>query len=185
MRRAAEKTSAAAARQAASGHLPVPRWRRHPHQRRLDPPANARGTAAGRRTGTLPECALSGYAGTDLPSAADLDWDLLHKETDSILALAKELGVWVVLGSNHRLSGDHKPHNSLYVINSQGQIVDRYDKRFCTDTDLRYYSPGDHFVTFGLNGVKCGLLICYDMHPPGTVSPVCEDGRAVDVALVL
>ncbi len=110
--------------------------------------------------------ALSGYAGTDLPSAADLDWDLLHKETDSILALAKELGVWVVLGSNHRLSGDHKPHNSLYVINSQGQIVDRYDKRFCTDTDLRYYSPGDHFVTFDLNGVKCGLLICYDVRFP-------------------
>jgi len=114
----------------------------------------------------FPECALSGYAGEDLQSAADLDWELLHKETDSILALAKELGVWVVLGSNHRLSGDHKPHDSLYLINSQGKIVDRYDKRFCTDSDLRYYSPGDHFVTFELNGVKCGLLICYDVRFP-------------------
>jgi predicted amidohydrolase len=107
----------------------------------------------------FPECALSGYAGEDVPSSADLDWELLHKETDSILALAKELGVWVVLGSNHRLSGDHKPHDSLYLIDSQGKIVERYDERFCTETDLRYYSPGDHFVTFDLNGVKCGLLI--------------------------
>jgi hypothetical protein len=62
----------------------------------------------------FPECALSGYAGEDVPSPADLDWGLLHKETDAILALAKELGVWVVLGSTHRLSGDHKPHDSLY-----------------------------------------------------------------------
>ena len=114
----------------------------------------------------FPECALSGYAGQDFPSAADLDWELLHKETDSILALAKELGVWVVLGSTHRLSGDHKPHNSLYVINAQGQIVDRYDKRFCTESDLHHYSPGDHFVTFDINGVKCGLLICYDIRFP-------------------
>src|SRR5262249_30506730 len=59
----------------------------------------------------FPECALSGYAGVDLPSIQDLDWDALHRETEAILALARELGVWVVLGSTHRLSGDHKPHN--------------------------------------------------------------------------
>src|SRR4051794_22258371 len=32
------------------------------------------------------ECALSGYAGVDLPSADDLDWDALRQETDAILA---------------------------------------------------------------------------------------------------
>jgi deaminated glutathione amidase len=114
----------------------------------------------------FPECALSGYGGEDFKSWAGFDWDVLHKETDSILALAKELGVWVALGSSHRLSGDHKPHNSLYVINAQGKIVDRYDKRFCTQKDLQFYSPGDHFVTFEINGVKCGLLICYDIRFP-------------------
>ena len=114
----------------------------------------------------FPECALSGYAGNDFKSLADLNWDLLRKETESVMALAKELQVWVVLGSTHRLSGDHKPHNCLYVINPQGQIADRYDKRFCTQSDLRYYSPGDHFVTFDVNGVKCGLLICYDVRFP-------------------
>jgi deaminated glutathione amidase len=70
------------------------------------------------------------------------------------------------LGSTHRLSGDHKPLNSLYLINSDGQIVDRYDKRFCTQSDLRNFSPGDHFVVFDLNGVKCGLQICYDVRFP-------------------
>jgi predicted amidohydrolase len=44
--------------------------------------------------------------------------------------------------------------------------VDRYDKRFCTSGDLRHFSPGDHFVNFNLNGVNCGLLICYDVRFP-------------------
>ncbi len=114
----------------------------------------------------FPECALSGYAGVDLPTTDDLDWDALYSETEAILASARELGVWVVLGSTHRLGGDHRPHNSLYVINPEGRIIDRYDKRFCTTGDLEHYSPGDHFVTFEVNGVRCGLLICYDIRFP-------------------
>jgi predicted amidohydrolase len=114
----------------------------------------------------FPECALSGYAGVDLPSIRDLDWEALHSETETILALARERKVWVVLGSTHRLSGDHKPHNCLYVISPEGAIIDRYDKRFCTTGDLEHYAPGDHFVTFEVNGVRCGLLICYDIRFP-------------------
>jgi predicted amidohydrolase len=114
----------------------------------------------------FPECALSGYPGTDHESLKDFDWSALRQETESILALAKELQVWIVMGSMHRLGGDHKPHNSLYVINTEGQIVDRYDKRFCTTGDLKHFSSGDHFVVFDVKGVKCGLLICYDVRFP-------------------
>jgi len=112
------------------------------------------------------ECALSGYAGIQYKSLDGFDWNLLRAETKTITDLAKKLKLWVVLGSAHPLSGDHRPHNSLYVINDQGKIVDRYDKRFCTSGDLRHYSPGDHFVVFDINGVRCGLLICYDIRFP-------------------
>jgi len=112
------------------------------------------------------ECALSGYPGVDLKTLDGFDWKLLYEKTDSILSLAKQLDVWVVLGSIHRLSEGVKPHNSLYVIDSNGKIVDRYDKRFCTSGDLKHFSPGDHFVNFDLNGVNCGLLICYDVRFP-------------------
>jgi predicted amidohydrolase len=122
------------------------------------------------------ECALSGYAGVDLPSIEDLDWDALHQETEAILSLARELEVWVVLGSTHRLSGDHKPHNCLYLIGPEGTILDRYDKRFCTDGDLKFYSPGDHFVTFEVHGVRCGLLICYDIRFPELYREYCKLG---------
>jgi predicted amidohydrolase len=114
----------------------------------------------------FPECALSGYPGTDMNTLDSLDWNKLLSATDSLMSLAKELKIWIIIGSIHRLSGNNKPHNSLYVINSDGKIVDRYDKRFCTTGDLKYFSPGDHFVTFDINGVKCGLLICYDVRFP-------------------
>ena len=114
----------------------------------------------------FPECALSGYPGTDMMSLEDFDWNELHRMTDSVMALAKKLNIWVIMGSLHKLSGNNKPHNCLYVINPEGKITDRYDKRFCTGTDLEYCSPGDHFVTFEIKGVTCGLLICYDVRFP-------------------
>ncbi|MCD6354554.1 MAG: carbon-nitrogen hydrolase family protein, partial [Prolixibacteraceae bacterium] len=66
----------------------------------------------------FPECALSGYPGVDLKTLDDFNWDLLYERTDSVLSLAKQLKIWVLLGSVHRLSEGVKPHNSLYVINS-------------------------------------------------------------------
>jgi predicted amidohydrolase len=112
------------------------------------------------------ECALSGYAGTDLPTLAEYDWDLLRQETLQIMDMTGRLGLWVVLGSTHPLTPPSKPHNSLYLISPEGKIADRYDKRFGTPGDLDYYSPGDRFVTFTLNGVVCALLICFDLRFP-------------------
>lgn len=112
------------------------------------------------------ECALSGYAGVDHKTLDDFNWAKQRESLESILSLADELDLWVVLGSAHPLKKGVKPHNSLYVINSEGKIVDRYDKRFCTGGDLKHYSPGDHFVTFDVKGVRCGLLICYDIRFP-------------------
>ncbi len=112
------------------------------------------------------EAALCGYAEVDHKTLEGFDWEELYKQTDSVLQLASELKLWVVLGSMHRLSEGHKPHNCLYVIGPDGKIVDRYDKRFCTSGELKHYSPGDHFVKFQINGVPCGLLICYDVRFP-------------------
>ncbi|MHC4982726.1 MAG: carbon-nitrogen hydrolase family protein [Planctomycetota bacterium] len=110
------------------------------------------------------ECALSGYGGPI--GSADYDWQVLREATESVVAEAKRRRLWVVLGSSHPLTPSHKPRNCLYLISPAGRIVDRYDKRFCTAGDLEFYSPGDHFVTFELSGIVCGLLICYDLRFP-------------------
>lgn len=123
----------------------------------------------------FPEAALSGYAGIDFSSYEELDWTELREYTEQVLDLARDHRTWVVLGSTHPLSEDHKPHNSLYIIDDRGEIVDRYDKRFCAGdpsadpspyNDLAYYTPGNHCSVFEVNGVKCGALICYDYRFP-------------------
>jgi predicted amidohydrolase len=122
------------------------------------------------------ECALSGYVGTDFPNFSGYDWDLLKAETQKIMALTTELGLWIVLGSTHKLSGSNKPHNSLYLISPKGKIVNRYDKRFCTPGDLRRLTPGDRFVFFTINGVKCSLLICFDLRFPELYRALYKEG---------
>jgi predicted amidohydrolase len=110
----------------------------------------------------FPEACLSGYAGSDFTSYRGFDWQLLESCTRQVLDAARDLGIWVILGSTHRLTGRHKPHDSVYVISSRGRIIDRYDKRFCSNEDLVHYSPGNHLSVFHVNGVRCGVLICYE-----------------------
>ena len=112
------------------------------------------------------ECALSGYAGVDFESLAGCDWPRLKARTLEIMALAGELKLWVALGSSHPLTPPHKPHNCLYLISPEGKLVNRYDKRFGTAIDLLHYTPGNHFVVFDIHGVRCTLLICFDLRFP-------------------
>jgi predicted amidohydrolase len=117
------------------------------------------------------ETCLSGYLGSEVPSAREQDWAGVREAMHTIMGLAGELRMWVVVGCNHRLSRRHKPHNSLYVVNDRGELIDRYDKMFCTGSDdrtadLAHYSPGEAFVTFNVRNVRCGLLICHDFRYP-------------------
>lgn len=112
------------------------------------------------------ECSLSGYVGTDFSSFDDFNWEQLNQETAKIMSLAQKLKLWVVLGTVHPSPDVTKPYNSLLLIDNKGNIVGRYDKRFCTKGDLKRHTPGDHFVFFDINGVKCSLLICFDVRFP-------------------
>ena len=126
----------------------------------------------GARVAHFPEGALSGYAGVDFESFTGFRWDQLRDALDEVARHAARLGVWAVVGSAHRLSGTHKPHNSAYVIDDAGDVVDRYDKRFCSGDadektgDLAHYSPGDHCSVWAIGGVRCGALVCYDYRFP-------------------
>ena len=126
----------------------------------------------GARIAHFSECALSGYAGVDIPNIDALNWEELVAATQAIQQAAKRRKIWVLLGSTHRLK-TNPPHNSVYVIDPKGKIVGRYDKRYCTGElqrnptmDLSHYSPGDHFTTFRVGGITCGILICYDYRFP-------------------
>lgn len=119
------------------------------------------------------ETALSGYAGVDFPTFKGFDWQALRAATEEIQAAAKRRKIWAVLGSTHPLGDGLSPHNSIYVIDDKGRIVERYDKRFCTGLsgkkptmDHCHYSPGNHAAVFKIKGITCGALICYDYRFP-------------------
>jgi predicted amidohydrolase len=120
----------------------------------------------------FPEGALSGYAGIDFPSFERYNWELLKSSTLAVMQQAKALKLWVLLGSAHRLSINNKPRNSVYIINGDGKIEDRYDKQFCAGDpegeleDLAHFSSGDHFSIFEIRGVKCSTLICHEYRYP-------------------
>ncbi len=135
-----------------------------------------RANEAGAKIVHFSECALSGYAGADFVTFEGYEWDQLKDETLKIVDLAGQLGLWVILGSTHPLTPPNKPHNCLYLIDPNGKIADRYDKRFGMPRDLRYYTLGDRFVTFTINGVKCALLICFDLRFPELYRALYKEG---------
>ncbi|MEI8406975.1 MULTISPECIES: carbon-nitrogen hydrolase family protein [unclassified Kribbella] len=134
-----------------------------------------RKAAAGRaRLVQYPEGLLSGYAKEQIADWSQVDWDVVRDELEQIMALAAELRVWVVLGSAHPLTPPHRPHNSLYVISDAGEIVDRYDKRFLSNTEVNhFYSPGFDPVVFDVDGYRFGCVICVEINFPHLFSQ-CE-----------
>jgi deaminated glutathione amidase len=60
----------------------------------------------------------------------------------------------------------------VYIINADGRLIDRYDKRFCAGdasertADLAHYTPGNPLSVFEINGVCCGAAICHDYRYP-------------------
>jgi predicted amidohydrolase len=112
------------------------------------------------------EVALTGYAGSDIDSNEGIDWESVEDAVDQVRSVAANKKIWVVLGTAYRAGDGLKPYNSLLLINDAGAIIDRYDKMFCTSSDVRHYSSGRNFVSFSVNGIRCGLQICYDFRFP-------------------
>jgi predicted amidohydrolase len=121
----------------------------------------------GARIIHFPEGALSGYAKNEVLAWQDVDWEYIRSEISLIAEAAKALGLWVVLGCNHQLNTPNLPHNSLYVISDKGELVDRYDKRLCSHTEINgWYSPGTSPVVIEVDGYRFGLALCIEVQFP-------------------
>lgn len=121
----------------------------------------------GARLIQFPEGVLSGYAKNPINSWDEVNWGEVRSELEGIMNLARELQLWVVIGSAHPLTPPHWPHNSMYVISDEGQLVTRYDKRLCSYTETtRFYTPGTQAITFEVDGYLFGCLICIEINFP-------------------
>ncbi|GAB2825115.1 carbon-nitrogen hydrolase family protein [Actinoallomurus bryophytorum] len=132
---------------------------------------------AGARVVHFPEGAtcsphkrIMSATGPDTVGPADWDrfaWDALRQELNATAELARELRLWTALGSVHRLTPPHRPHNSLYVISDEGTVATRYDERLLSKTKISYmYAPGSGPVTFEVDGVRFGCSLGMEVHFP-------------------
>lgn len=112
------------------------------------------------------ECSLSSYAGIDFPEFTNEANNKIQNGVAKICELAQLHNIWVIFGT-HLFEGEmEKPFNSLFVINNNGEIEARYDKRLLAGFDMDWYSAGKEPGVFTLKGVKCGLLICHEWRYP-------------------
>ncbi len=104
---------------------------------------------------------------------------VLQSETDDqtlagLQNQAKDLGVWILIGSLGLQSGDADGRfaNRSFMISPAGDIVARYDKIHMFDVQVSKtetfresdgYRPGDTAVVAETAFAKVGMSICYDL----------------------
>jgi predicted amidohydrolase len=105
-----------------------------------------------------------------------------------LIALARELGVWLLIGSALVKREDGKAANRSILVAPDGAVSASYDKIHMFDVDLpngeRYressaYEPGDRAVVAPAAGAMLGLTICYDMRFPPLFAAVARAGAQV------
>lgn len=113
----------------------------------------------------LPETWNTGFfPKEDLEALCDTDGKRVKEE---IGALAAKFSVNIVAGSVSNVRGG-KVYNTAMVFDRSGACVASYDKThlFTPMGEDNFYTPGDHLCRFTLDGVSCGLIICYDLRFP-------------------
>ncbi|MFE5139905.1 carbon-nitrogen hydrolase family protein [Streptomyces fagopyri] len=129
--------------------------------------AAGRAAAAGAGLLAAPEMFLTGYAiGDDIGRLAEpADGDA----ADAVAEIATRHGVAVAYGYPER-SGE-RVHNSAQLISADGTRLANYRKTHlfgCFERD--HFTPGDQpVVQAELNGLRVGLMICYDVEFPENV----------------
>ena len=90
-----------------------------------------------------------------------------YEVNDRIGELAKKYKVNIVAGSVSNVRGG-KVYNTAFVFDRDGICIAEYDKThlFTPMGEDDYYTCGDRLCRFTLDGVKCGIIICYDVRFP-------------------
>lgn len=113
----------------------------------------------------LPETWNTGFFPKEnLAEFSDRDGQRVKAE---IGTLAKQCHVNIVAGSVSNLRSG-KVYNTAMIFNREGDCIASYDKThlFTPMGEDNYFTPGDHLCRFELDGVQCGIIICYDVRFP-------------------
>ena len=103
-------------------------------------------------------------------------------------ALARELRIWLHIGSMAVATGSSKLANRAFVIAPNGEIAARYDKIHMFDVDLaggesyresRNFEAGTEAVLADLPFARLGVTICYDLRFPQLYRALAQAGAGI------
>jgi N-carbamoylputrescine amidase len=94
--------------------------------------------------------------------------------------LVKGLERTVFIGCPERDSG--RLYNSVFVINSSGEIIGRHRKINVRSDSLSWSSPGEVAVPVQCDGLKVGLLVCADAFTPDIAGSLKSGGAKILVS---
>jgi len=101
---------------------------------------------------------------------------------------ARDLSVWILVGSALVRREDGKAANRAALISPDGAIAATYDKLHMFDVDLpngeraresETYEPGDRAVAVQAGEAKLGLTVCYDIRFPALYRALALAGAQV------
>ena len=120
----------------------------------------------------FPECFLSGYILNESYVRYNA-YDFESKQFAAILKQLEHVKPVLVFGVNEKKAG--KYFNSAVVVNN-GEITGIYRKTHLIDPNELFYTPGNEYPIFEINGVKYGINICYDSQFPEAAKAVADQG---------
>ncbi|MBQ3444372.1 MAG: carbon-nitrogen family hydrolase [Selenomonadaceae bacterium] len=125
----------------------------------------------------LPELWSTDYYPTPVETFADIDG---IKTKEFLCAAAKRFNVNIIGGSVIVQSGG-KIFNRCHVVNRRGEIVAAYDKThlFSFAGEDKVFNAGDKVSVVTLDGVCCGVAICYDLRFPEFIRKIALAGAEI------
>jgi len=125
----------------------------------------------------FPETQLMGFASAE--QLADVAEPVDGPSVQAVQRTARAHNVSVVIGLAERDGG--RFFNTSLLVTPQG-IALRYRKTHLWPSERGLFEPGDRYVTAQWNGIRVGILICYDIELPESARALGQLG--VDLILV-
>ena len=141
----------------------------------------------------FPECWITGYEFPEFDDSIPIEeiektevfrkWAASAMEEDDphLLAFqkaAQEMEIGVVITGYTK--GNHRPRNTAFLIDRSGKILLKYSKvHTCDFSSERMLESGDEFFVAEFDGVKIGIMICYDREYPESARVLMMKGAEI------
>lgn len=130
---------------------------------------------AGARVAVFPELFTLGFTMAPEPFAEPLP----GPTTEAVAVLSREFGLFLV-GSCVEAHTPH-PRNAAFVTAPDGALIAAYRKihPFSYGEEHQHYTGGSDCPLFEVDGIPCGLQICYDLRFPEPFRSLAARGAEV------